>query len=430
VTKNAFVFALTCLLVFGTSLNAVAQEWQGTNIPGVSAKLAYLRQYNNILHMGILLGNSQKKRAVGPAFKYSDVVIVDSKSKRKYLPQKDADGHYIAGPIANWTGGGLWYPELEPEGLTILWADFDAIPGGGTVNIQVPLMAQISAPITMVAPTDTTVSTPLSARIDLANRKGSQLDVVVALTNTGTKMTKNLGAVVFENVYALDGVNKRRYPLLKDTSGLFLAEPKSNGTRWYPGFMRPGASSYLSLSFQAPPDTVKSVDLIVPPFAPFENVQMVGKGSAETGGISVAGSSMALQGALKDLKAEVTPELIKVNLSADFLFDFDKADVKPAAESSLQKVVTVLKNYPNSAISIDGHADGKGSEGYNQALSEKRAAAIAAWLTTHANLTAANVHTKGWGKTKPIAPNANADGSDNPAGRAKNRRVEITVKKK
>ena len=54
---------------------------------------------------------------------------------------------------------------------------------------------------------------------------------------------------------------------------------------------------------------------------------------------------------------------------------------------------------------------------------------MAKWLTTNANIDVANIHTRGWGKTKPIAPNTNPDGSDNPEGRAKNRRVEITITK-
>jgi photosystem I P700 chlorophyll a apoprotein A2 len=185
----------------------------------------------------------------------------------------------------------------------------------------------------------------------------------------------------------------------------------------------------MALTFQAPPDSVGAVDLIVPRFAPFEAVAIAGQGGAEAGGIAIAGKSVELQRALKDLNAEVTPQEIKVNLSADLLFDFNKSDIKPAAEPELTKVVTVLKSYPSARVTIEGHADGKGDEAYNQKLSERRAQTVAEWLTAHAGLSAANVRTRGWGKSKPVAPNTNADGSDNPAGRAKNRRVEITVTK-
>jgi outer membrane protein OmpA-like peptidoglycan-associated protein len=125
----------------------------------------------------------------------------------------------------------------------------------------------------------------------------------------------------------------------------------------------------------------------------------------------------------------VTPQEIKINLQGDVLFDFDKADLKPASEPSLEKVVTVLKAYPTAQVQIDGHTDGKGNASYNQGLSERRAASVAKWLGAHSGLNAANLHTKGWGATKPVAPNAKPDGSDNPEGRQKNRRVEITVRK-
>jgi len=54
---------------------------------------------------------------------------------------------------------------------------------------------------------------------------------------------------------------------------------------------------------------------------------------------------------------------------------------------------------------------------------------VAQWLMARAGANRANLQTRGLGKTRPVAPNANPDGSDNPEGRAKNRRVEITVTK-
>jgi outer membrane protein OmpA-like peptidoglycan-associated protein len=169
--------------------------------------------------------------------------------------------------------------------------------------------------------------------------------------------------------------------------------------------------------------------VIVPWFGPFEAVTIVGEGGAADSGIAVAGRATDLERALKDLNAEVTAQQVKVNLSADLLFDFDKADVKPAADPELMKVATVLKSYPNAKVAIEGHTDGKGNDAYNQTLSEKRAVNVAQWLKTHADLNGANVTTRGWGRTRPIAPNTKPDGSDDPDGRAKNRRVEITVTK-
>ena len=133
-----------------------------------------------------------------------------------------------------------------------------------------------------------------------------------------------------------------------------------------------------------------------------------------------------LQAALKDLGATVKGKEIKIDLAADVLFDFDKADLRPEAGPALEKVAAVLKAYPKAAVAIDGHTDGKGSDQYNQRLSERRADSVKRWLANErldVRMTA-----RGWGKTRPVAPNARPDGSDDPAGRQKNRRVEITVK--
>jgi outer membrane protein OmpA-like peptidoglycan-associated protein len=218
--------------------------------------------------------------------------------------------------------------------------------------------------------------------------------------------------------------------LVKDAEGVYLAQPTTDaghGGRWLTSLVPPGGQAFMNLTLQAPPDTVRQVDIVVPWFSPFEAIAIAGEGGAAPSGVAVAGRSTDLTSALKDLNAEVTPQQIKVRLAADLLFDFDKADVKQDAEPALAKVVTVLKAYPGASLSVEGHADGKGSEAYNQALSEKRAANVAHWLASRANLDAASVHARGWGKSKPIAPNTKPDGADNPDGRATNRRVEIIV---
>jgi outer membrane protein OmpA-like peptidoglycan-associated protein len=141
---------------------------------------------------------------------------------------------------------------------------------------------------------------------------------------------------------------------------------------------------------------------------------------------SVQGSRVNIQGALDELGATVTGNEIKISLNTDILFDFDHADLKPEAGPPLQKVAAVLKAYPRANALIEGYTDGKGDDDYNQKLSERRAASVRAWLALHRVRTA--MTTRGWGKSKPVAPNTKPDGSDDPDGRQKNRRVEITVK--
>jgi outer membrane protein OmpA-like peptidoglycan-associated protein len=141
----------------------------------------------------------------------------------------------------------------------------------------------------------------------------------------------------------------------------------------------------------------------------------------------VAGKAQDLNAALRDLGAKTTDMEIRIALSSDVLFDFDKADLLPKAIPELQKVVTILKSYPKASCTIEGYTDRKGSDPYNQKLSERRADSVKNWLL--ANGATNPMTTRGWGAAKPVAPNTLPDGRDNPDGRQKNRRVEIVVKK-
>jgi outer membrane protein OmpA-like peptidoglycan-associated protein len=119
---------------------------------------------------------------------------------------------------------------------------------------------------------------------------------------------------------------------------------------------------------------------------------------------------------------------VKINLLGDILFDFDKATIRPVAEPTLAQVAALIRKYPNSTVLIEGHTDGKGSETYNLKLSEKRANSVSAWLAAH-GIAEGTMRTAGWGAARPVAPNRKPNGADDPEGRQKNRRVEITVKK-
>ena len=111
------------------------------------------------------------------------------------------------------------------------------------------------------------------------------------------------------------------------------------------------------------------------------------------------------------------------------LFDYDKAALKPEAEQALKKVAVVLSQFPESNVTVQGYTDSKGTTATNMQLSRERAQAVKDWLVKNGGVLAANVSTKGFGEQYPIAPNKNADGSDNPLGRALNRRVSIIVEK-
>lgn len=153
-----------------------------------------------------------------------------------------------------------------------------------------------------------------------------------------------------------------------------------------------------------------------------------------------AGSAQNTKGAASDLKGEVvdlkaagadikeTATEIKISLQGEILFDFDKSHLRPAAESTLAQVAKLIQSYPNARTLIEGYTDSKGSDSYNAKLSDRRASAVKSWLVQH-GLNAGAMQTRGWGAAKPVAPNKHPDGSDDPEGRQKNRRVEITIKK-
>ncbi len=143
-------------------------------------------------------------------------------------------------------------------------------------------------------------------------------------------------------------------------------------------------------------------------------------------GLALKADVQELNKAIDNLKAEVTQTKIKIDLSSDVLFDFDKAALKPAALESLKSLSTIVKQKATK-VEIFGHTDSKGSDVYNQKLSEKRALSVKTWLLTNTSFSKDLIHTKGLGETQPRAPNEKEDGSDNPAGRAQNRRVEILV---
>lgn len=143
----------------------------------------------------------------------------------------------------------------------------------------------------------------------------------------------------------------------------------------------------------------------------------------------VGGQVGDIGGRVEDLVVRETETEMRVDLAADVLFDFDKADLLPKAEETLQKAADFVKEKnKGGVVKIEGHTDAKGSDSYNQKLSLRRADSVKKWFEAH-GLSGMHFSTEGFGAKKPIAPNTKPDGSDDPEGRQKNRRVEIVIKK-
>lgn len=110
---------------------------------------------------------------------------------------------------------------------------------------------------------------------------------------------------------------------------------------------------------------------------------------------------------------------------SDVLFDFGDDALAPEALDVLAGVASSLEGVP--LIRIKGHTDAIGTEEANRALGQRRADNVRDWLVANTNLTADMITSIGVGEADPIAENALANGEDNPAGRALNRRVEFSL---
>ncbi len=112
---------------------------------------------------------------------------------------------------------------------------------------------------------------------------------------------------------------------------------------------------------------------------------------------------------------------------AGLLFEFGSDGLRPTAKDRLSRVAGVLgREGRGRKVMVEGHSDAIGAELFNLDLSRRRAAAVAQELK-RAGVAAALVSAAGYGSKYPVAPNEGSDGRDDPAGRARNRRVEILV---
>jgi outer membrane protein OmpA-like peptidoglycan-associated protein len=450
---QAFIVAA---LLFQGPAAAQAQPVE-TEIAGVTAEVVELRQSGGVLRLAVRFTNGGTAQAESSRYSLERIVLVDVKSRKKHFPIKDANGHYLGGPMGDSIDGGRIALRIPARQATVVWAYFEPVAPGTVMTVEMPQVFPFdnvpvtegagsagassagassagasSAGASKVFASATAATTPGGAIATLVSAKRADQVVNVRLrfsAERGQNVHLLSPYFMFWNVFLFDPVSKRKYPLIKDAEGIFQGQPltvKMEGGGFIPDWAK---TTLVSFTFQAPPDTVQRADLLMPQFLPFEAVAIEGLGGAADSGIAAAGTTLGLEGALKELKAEVTATAITIDLAADVLFDFDKASIKKEAEPSLQHLATVLKANPGAAVSIEGHTDAKGAEAYNQTLSEQRAASVKQWLVANAQVNGATIATRGWGKSKPLTHNTKPDGSDDPEGRAKNRRVQVVVRK-
>jgi outer membrane protein OmpA-like peptidoglycan-associated protein len=115
----------------------------------------------------------------------------------------------------------------------------------------------------------------------------------------------------------------------------------------------------------------------------------------------------------------------RLRVASEVLFDFDKSAIRPEARPAIEYVARAVQR-AGKPVLIEGHTDSIGSEAYNVRLSEQRALVIQTEIARNL-VSAVPMESRGYGKSRPIADNRYPDGTDNPDGRQRNRRVEIVV---
>lgn len=124
--------------------------------------------------------------------------------------------------------------------------------------------------------------------------------------------------------------------------------------------------------------------------------------------------------------AKGCPVMIEESVSIDLRIQFDtnKADILSQYDPRISDVAAFMKAHPTSAAIIEGHTDSMGAADYNQALSQRRADSVRQYLIDSKGITASRLKAVGYGETRPVADNANAE------GRHQNRRVVAVIKGK
>jgi outer membrane protein OmpA-like peptidoglycan-associated protein len=118
--------------------------------------------------------------------------------------------------------------------------------------------------------------------------------------------------------------------------------------------------------------------------------------------------------------SEGAPQVTRRIVLRGVHFDFDRSNVKPAAEAVLFQAAAILEENPSLRVQVTGYTDSTGPAAYNQGLSERRASAVKAWLISH-GIAASRLDAIGYGASMPVADSATE------RGQAQNRRVELNV---
>ena len=123
---------------------------------------------------------------------------------------------------------------------------------------------------------------------------------------------------------------------------------------------------------------------------------------------------------LGDAEVKRVGEGIVIEFRDKVLFGFDRADLTAQAKTNLDKLTNILQKYPDTNIEVLGHTDSKGTDNYNQSLSERRASSVSTYIRTQ-GVSSSRLSTRGLGESDPKTSN------DTEVRRTENRRVEFVI---
>jgi outer membrane protein OmpA-like peptidoglycan-associated protein len=151
---------------------------------------------------------------------------------------------------------------------------------------------------------------------------------------------------------------------------------------------------------------------------------------AAVGGLAGAGVGKMMDDQERDMHAALAESeaasirregnLLAVSLKGDVTFDVNSAVVRPGLYSEITRIASVVRDYPQTVVRVEGHTDSTGSESYNMDLSRRRANSVKN-IVIQQGVSSSRIETVAFGESAPVASN------DTEFGRARNRRVEIKI---
>ena len=251
-------------------------------------------------------------------------------------------------------------------------------------------------------------------------------DITQLTLELGGRYTEGEALTTSFTIPATDGAA----PEASGTLGGVETDPAAAPTpRATPDVPRPSAEPDATATPRATAGTLK-VDDIQP--LPHTMIAVVGPVRTAIAGVTPPGQTASAddvdakaeaeaQRTLQDLGAQRTPDGWVLTLPETVLFDYNEADIKPAAATKLTEVAELLAYFDRARVAVQGHTDTDGSAEHNQDLSQRRAQAVADALAGQ-GVASSRMTVEGFGFDRPVASNADD------AGKAKNRRVEIVLR--